>query len=224
MPLKVTLRIMPLVYGRKPVFPEDLLLDTVPNDKLDGNLPSNYVSDMKLKLRIITENVLSQLKVNATHMRINYNKGLVFRDYMPGEKVWLSSKFYKTGESAKCAPRRDGPWTIIEKLNNGVNFRIRNDKSSALKIVHHDRLKPVFIDDKAVKCNPQPVNPNRSTMDDIMLSEESESEPDEECPNNTASSSESENEQPDIPRRYPLRNRTASRYPGVIPWDTLEDI
>ena len=46
------------------------------------------------------------------------------------------------GEDRKLAPRRTGPWTIIKKLPNGVNFQIENHRNEA-KIVHHGRLSPV---------------------------------------------------------------------------------
>ena len=78
-------------------------------------------------------------------MQIKYNKHLEFIDYLPGQKVWLNTKYFKTGENRKFAPRRDGPWTIIEKLNNGVNFNIRNGNSKEFKIFHHDLLHPINL-------------------------------------------------------------------------------
>ena len=54
-----------------------------------------------------------------------YNKKLKFNDYIEGDKVWLKAKYYKTGENRKLAPRRGGPWTVLRKLPNGVNFEIK---------------------------------------------------------------------------------------------------
>ena len=64
-------------------------------------------------------------------------------------------KFFKTGESRKLSPRRTGPWTVIEKLLNGVNFRVCCDRTKEEKIVHHDRLYPV-------KKGTEEMNPIRS--------------------------------------------------------------
>ena len=54
----------------------------------------------------------------------------------------MKVKFYKTGENRKLAPRYSGPWTVLQKLPNGVNFEINNPSTSETKIVHHDRLIP----------------------------------------------------------------------------------
>ena len=122
-----------IVYGRRPVFPEDFLLETVSGDISNGNLASNRVHELKHSMQLITADVLAQLKLTDKQMQIKYNKKLKFIDYLPGQKVWLNTKYFKTGENRKCAPRRDGPWAIVEKLNNGVNFHIRNDNSKEFK-------------------------------------------------------------------------------------------
>ena len=76
-------------------------------------------------------------------MQKQYNHNLRFNDYKTGEKVWLKVKHYKTGENRKLAPRRNGAWTVLERLPNGVNFKIINDNSNEDKVVHHDRLIPI---------------------------------------------------------------------------------
>ena len=76
-------------------------------------------------------------------MERQYNKNLKVNNYQPGQKVWLKVKYYKTGESKKLARRKSGPWTINEKLENGLNFRITKDSSNKKLIVHHDRLIPL---------------------------------------------------------------------------------
>ena len=45
------------------MFPEDLLLETVPGDTRNGNLASNYVQELKYRMQLITANVLAQLKL-----------------------------------------------------------------------------------------------------------------------------------------------------------------
>ena len=76
-------------------------------------------------------------------MQQQYNTNIRFNDYKSGDNVWLKTKHYKSGESRKLSPRRNSPWQILEKLPNGVNFRIINVQSRQQKIVHHDRLSPL---------------------------------------------------------------------------------
>ena len=76
-------------------------------------------------------------------MQQQNNMNICFDDYKLGEKVWLKSKHYRSGEHRKLSPRRNGPWRILEKLPNGVNFRIIHNQTRQSKIVHCDRLSPV---------------------------------------------------------------------------------
>ena len=50
-----------IIYGRKPVLPEDLLLETVPDNASQGGLPSSYVHDLKHRMQLIISNVLEPL-------------------------------------------------------------------------------------------------------------------------------------------------------------------
>ena len=199
-----------VLYGRKPVFPQDLLLETVQEDSYYARIPTTYVQELKDRLRIVTDNVLKQLNVNAEKMRIKYNKKLRFFDYSPGQKVWLKTKHFKTGENRKCSPRRDGPWTVIEKLRNGVNFSIQNDKTKQFKVVHHDRLKPAFFStEHTQKKKPSPphspvtnpeVNDDASPEDNYLDDSDSESDDDETAP----------------APRYPRRDRVPRVIPGAV--------
>ena len=58
----------------------------------------------------------------------------------------VKEKTLQNGENRKLAPRRDGPWTVTERLPTGINFAIRNSNGEQ-KIFHHDRLIPASIDD-----------------------------------------------------------------------------
>ena len=82
-------------------------------------------------------------------MQKQYNKSINFNNYDAGTFVWLKRKSYQTGESRKLSPRKTGPWEIIEKLSNGVNFRIKNNSTGKSLVVHHDRLIPVKFETEA---------------------------------------------------------------------------
>ena len=97
-------------------------------------------------------------------MQQQYNMNFRFNDYKPGEKVWLKTKHYKSGEHRKLSPRRNGPWRILDKLPNRVNFRIIKDQTRKSKLVHHDRLSPVRESELSFP-NPLDLNmpPNRNS-------------------------------------------------------------
>ena len=150
-------------------------------------------------------------------MMRQYNKRLRFNDYGEGDKVWLKVKHYKSGETRKLSPRRTGPWTVLQKLPNGVNFEIRNDITREKKIVHHDRMSPAKVKEIETDASgdliPVPRkrnNPVRTTN----YSSESESE-----------FSDYEIGDGDVPagdgRRYPQRLRTQRQIPGAVPWDQV---
>ena len=138
-------------------------------------------------------------------MKKSYNKSIRFNNYSIGDKVWLRNKSFKPGQSAKLAPRRSGPWSIIEVLPNKRNFRVKNDSNGKTKVIHHDRIAPV-----------------RSTVHESE-SEESSSEVEEEEEENESADSDVHDEPIDQQHRYPRRNRIPRRIPGAIPWDAIEN-
>ena len=69
-------------------------------------------------------------------MMKHYNRNIVFYDYKENDQVWLKRKHFKPGENRKLTPRKSGPWIVIKKLPNGVNFEIVDPKSKETKVVH----------------------------------------------------------------------------------------
>ena len=131
-----------IVYGRDPTFPIDIVMDTIPPG-ITAASPADYLTDLKIQMRDILLHVTTNLNISRTDMMKQYNKNVRFFDYKPGEKVWVKRRYFKPGENRKLAPRKSGPWTIVEKKPNGVNFKIQNEKQT--KIIHHDRLVPYKV-------------------------------------------------------------------------------
>ena len=104
--------------------------------------------------------VLQNSLSSKERLQAQYNRNLRFHHHQEGALVWLKVKYYKTGENRKLTPRCNGPWTVLRKLPNGVNFEILNDKTQEQKIVHHDRLSPCKI---MPVVEPSIVYPNRPT-------------------------------------------------------------
>ena len=121
--------------------------------------------------------------------------------------------------------RRNGPWTILQRLPNGVTFKIRS-RNNETKVVHHDRLLPVVVNDDESSaeisdnaCAPQDPETLSVVSSDMSSSSESDFEVDDD------DSVDSEPEMIDVPlrRHYPRRNRQARHFPGAIPWNAFTD-
>ena len=134
-------------------------------------------------------------------MESAYNKSTRLIDYSVHDKVWIRNKTFKTGESAKLAPRRSGPWEVVEVKPNGRNFQLKNCRNGKLIVVHHDRMEPI-----------------RSGSDTFVETETSDDESSSSDDGYTTPATEPPAEQQG---RYPRRERTQRDLPGTIPWDAI---
>ena len=100
---------------------------------------------LKDNLQELYSQINMNLGLNRVDMKKQYDSNVWVNNYAVGQKVWLKSRYYKTGESKKLAPRKSGPWTVTRILGNGVNFEIRRDSNPKKIIVHHDRIIPMKI-------------------------------------------------------------------------------
>ena len=220
-----------VIFGRKPVLPQDLLFEqNVHPADTDVVTPAEYAAELKTHLSEVYQNVARNLGLNREQMQKQYNKNIRFHDYHIGEKVWLKTKYYKTGENKKLSPRRNGPRTIVEKLPNGLNFRIENDSTRNRKVVHHNRLTPSRShaaqdshddgDKSALTIptktwnKPDREHPARGNGPTQIVAEDTFSSSDE---------SEPEDNVPENNRRYPLRERRQRVVEGGIPWNAIRD-
>ena len=161
-------------------------------------------------------------------MMKQYNRHILFHDHKSGDLVWVKKKTYKPGESKKLAPRKMGPWCVLRKLPNGVNFEIQDVKSKLTKIVHHNRLSPASTNSSSRSPSSKTTQPKSSSskVTDRRLSESdtSDSEPEEGQARREDSSASGESEIEDVPAapRYPQRNRVPRVVEGAVPWSDVE--
>ena len=209
-----------VVFGRKPVMLQDLLFNhsATPGDQ-DAQSAREYAAELKIRLAEVYEHVAMQLNLTRQQMQKQYNKNICFHNYHAGEKVWLRTKYFKTGENKKLSPRRNGPWTVVECLPNGLNFRIQNDSTKNQKVVHHNRITPVKshetvspVKEPKEKAQTTPskasdVETRKRTIEPYLSSSEE-------------SASDTENDEP-AARRYPLRERRQRVIEGTVPSDTF---
>ena len=153
-------------------------------------------------------------------MMKQYSINIKFYNYKAGEKVLVKRKTFKPGENRKIAPRKAGPWTIVEKMSNGVNFKVENGKEC--KILHHDRLIPFYSDSipkkkMIISKGNKVYEKTPEAFPDYQFVDSSSDESDDNCnPVNI-------NNPPTPERRYPLRERTQRNIEGTISWDVIDD-
>ena len=204
-----------VVFGRSAILPQDIAFDNSIPTRYDDMLPAEFEYVTSSTLTDIFSHVIEALKISKKTMQRQYNQKLRFIDYSEGQEVWLKVKHYKTGENRKLAPRRDGPWTIISKLPNGVNFQIENSRKER-KIVHHDRLLPVVdngLRNQPMPCTTSDTDVNSSTGDVSEDSDYSHSDSD--------SVADDENDNGEMNRERPRRQRHQRNIPNSIPWDAI---
>ena len=225
-----------VVFGRSARLPIDVLFCAKEPSVGDSNTPLTYAQERQLILRDVFDVVFNNLQISKLKMQAQYNENLRFLNHQEGEKVWLKVKFYKTGENRKLAPRYSGPWTIVRKLPNGVNFEINNSRTSETKIVHHDRLLP-FKSGTNEDNEEKEFDTVRNQTDndvkkfgenhppDAMTSSSSEDEESSASSDTTddviSDVEDSDSDFATPPRQYPQRMRRPRQFYGDIPWDAI---
>ena len=209
-----------VVFGRKPTLPIDVLFGTTVTNR-DAVSPEDNSDEVGISLEQIWDSVKTHLEISKRDMVTRYNRNIRFHDYLPGERVWLKADVINAGEN-KLAPKRSGPWTIVEKMPNGVTFRISNNDTGVTKVVHHDKLKLVRSSPSMADSSPREPGLECHRESEGSTSSASSSVHSDYSPSES-DDSDSSVEEPVANRRYPVRNRPARVLPGAIPWDAVPD-
>ena len=220
-----------VVFGHPPTLPVDMLFgNTTVTTSKDSVTPKEYVEEVGVSLKHIWDTVKTHLEISKEEMQSKYNKNLRFHDYQPGVKVWLKTDVINAGEN-KLAPKRSGPWTVQEKMPNGVTFRILNDKSGVSKLVHHDKLKAIRGDISNIPVPERDSNTSLSDNDsceedsDDWTSTEESSVHSDYSPSEDSDSGDSmvdpDEDRRVPPRQHPVRQRPPRVIPGAIPWSAV---
>ena len=210
-----------VVFGRSAVLPHDITFNVVVSDRDQDVLPKEHESATHSLLQDIFARIMTNLQISKTQMQQQYNTNIRFNNYVNGQKVWLKVKHYKTGENRKLAPRRNGPWVVVRKLPNGVNFEIANSKKE-VKIVHHDRLSPVVDNGfkKEIPTDPIDGSDIVSAESDNLFSSDSDSEYSVSTTDESVRDDD-QNHEETPEREQPRRERRFRYLPDTIPWGSL---
>ncbi|KAD4384563.1 hypothetical protein E3N88_24731 [Mikania micrantha] len=105
-----------VVYGRNPFTPLDLApLPVTEHFSAEGEERSTQIKQIHQQVRdkIINNNIVYQRRANV------HRKRVVFKE---GDLVWvhLSKDRFSRGRFGKLQPRADGPFTILERINDNA--------------------------------------------------------------------------------------------------------
>ena len=117
------------MFGRKPNLPIDNLLFRENYSESIETLPQ-YMEYM-----LANQESMYRAVKGERQERFNRNKKAAGqhkknKNFEVGDKVYLSfpkGRFRISGGSTKLAPRNDGPYTVIEKLQDGLVYKVQHD-------------------------------------------------------------------------------------------------
>ena len=89
----------------------------------------------------IHEFARQKMTIECNRMKKTYDYKISCKDYKDGDLVWLYNPRRSKGRCPKLQRPWEGPYTVIQKLNDVV-YRVTKNARATPKVVHHDRLKP----------------------------------------------------------------------------------
>ena len=127
-----------LVMGRDLRLPVDLMMPRPPEEEEQGT-STNFAMTLRDRLKEVHAHARSQLNITSQSMKLRKDTRATTETLVPGDMVWCYNPKRKKGQSPKLMSPWDGPYEVIQKMSS-VTYRIRRRKSSALKVVHLNRL------------------------------------------------------------------------------------
>lgn len=125
--------------------PFELIYGYIPEFQVSAKPTGVPAADDRLRLlREAREDAKAALELTAERMKHFYDHGVsVAPVFKPGDKVYVECERHPKGQpSSKLAPRRDGPYPVLEKLGD-LNYRLKlSPKDTRHPVFHVDRLRP----------------------------------------------------------------------------------
>jgi hypothetical protein len=131
--------------------------DAVPTDR--------YFSELYQKMDIIHKTVEKNLEENERHMKARHDKTAKTVVFQPGDQVWLWSPNLSPVPSRKLKLKWVGPYVVSERIGP-VNYRlITRDNVRIHKVVHVNRLRPVYNPHKRPGNRIEPREPVQDVLE-----------------------------------------------------------
>ena len=116
----------------------------------------DYVDDLREKLLSVHETVRHKIRVASDRMKTRYDLKGNSVGFQAGDLVWLYNPRRRKGRCPKLSPDREGPSTVVARINDVV-YRIRRGPKTKMKIVHLDRPMKYNSDTVGVSDRDAPV-------------------------------------------------------------------
>jgi len=131
------------LMGREQKIPSDLF-----DEEIIIELPFNnveYVAQLKnnfTNVNKLIELIETNRSFQMNKAKIRHDRNVVGCNFKKGDKVWKLIESRKKGITSSIAAKQDGPYTIIEILNNGQDYIIKQDnKRSRPKTINRSKLR-----------------------------------------------------------------------------------
>lgn len=153
--------------------PFELIYGYIPEFQVPAN-PTTMVPEANERLRALKEaqeDAKAALQLTAERMKRFFDHGVLKApQFEVGNRVYLERERHPKGQpTSKLAPKRDGPYQILEKIGD-LNYR--------LKLTVRDQRHPVFHVDRLRAAKPAKLVPNREFPEPapVVVDEEEEYE------------------------------------------------
>ena len=121
-----------IVFGQEPF--------RIPPYKFDPDKPEDYIKYMANRQSIIKKKALEKQKIYDDLRKMQYDKKRKDKTYQIGEWVLWNINAHFVGNRSKLGPKWIGPYEIIDKFNDGQNFKIRSIPSSPENDVPNNKV------------------------------------------------------------------------------------
>ncbi|GBM01723.1 Glucosylceramidase [Araneus ventricosus] len=85
-----------------------------------------------------------QVELSRERMKIRYDSRATDHPFKEGDLVWMYNPKRRRGLSPKLQQNREGPYTVVKKLND-VAYRVQRSSNAKPKVIHINRLAPYRI-------------------------------------------------------------------------------
>ena len=131
-------------FGHEIQLPIDLLLGEPPKEVSSSISSSSYVVELKDVLSRIHDLAREKMIEASDRQKRSYDLRKNFKSYSIGDSVFLFDPARRKGTSSKLHSPWSGPFLVVSKVTDLI-YKIQKHPKAVKKCVHHDRLKPSFI-------------------------------------------------------------------------------
>ena len=129
-----------LLMGRQQKLPIDLFEEDVFIE-----LPVNnheFVNQLKENFNTVYKLVKENRQYKMEKAKFRHDRKVVGCNFQKSDKVWLLIKKHKKGITSSIANKFEGPYTIVDILDNGIDYIIKHDRKRArAKTINRSQLR-----------------------------------------------------------------------------------